>query len=227
MNVDQIRVFVRTQLDLDEEDLPNPLLDVYIRSGFEQIINIETRWPFYEQMWLGQTAVAGVMPLPAEVREIVSVIGPNGLMTKLDELHVERAFAPYSSSGGATAAQFWSQIGTNLYFWPGVPSPVNYDLRGFRQPTDWVSQGAGAEVDADTRLHLPLVWYCCAVAYAQQEDEVLEQTYMNRFRDEATRAAEAVMRVWTGQPKILNAYRSPAGEYQPVRPPVVFNVPGP
>ena len=75
---------------------------------------------------------------------------------------------------------------------------------GFRKPSDWIAGGASSDVDADERLHLPIAWYACSVGYAQQEDEVLEVTYQNRFRESVSIVQAAIMRPWTGGPKILN-----------------------
>ena len=71
---------------------------------------------------------------------------------------------------------------------PRVPGTVGLGRR----------QGASAEVDADIRLHLPIVWYACSLGYAQQEDEVLEATYMNRYHEAVQIAHDSVMRPWTG-----------------------------
>ena len=51
MNLQELRDYVRTQLDVDEEELPNPLLDAYFSEGFERTIALEVRWPFYETRW--------------------------------------------------------------------------------------------------------------------------------------------------------------------------------
>jgi hypothetical protein len=81
---------------------------------------------------------------------------------------------------------------------------VTVTIRGYRAPNDWVSGGASSEVDADTRLHIPVAYYACALGYAQQEDEVLEATYMKRYAESVALAKDSVMRTWTAQPKILN-----------------------
>ena len=76
-----------------------------------------------------------------------------------------------------------------------------------------------AEVDADARLHLPICWYACSLGYAQQEDEVLEATYLNRFREAATIAHDSVMRPWSGQPKHPQLGALPPGRLRPTGPP--------
>jgi hypothetical protein len=221
MNLDEIRVAVRAQLDVDEEELPNPLIDLYARDGFEHIINTETRWPFYEQLWRDQVATDGLLTVPTDAREIVSIVGPNGRLERIDNMHVERL---YNQPIGSASAQFWSQLGPTIYLWPPPSGDWTVTLRGYRAPTDWVSQGAGAEVDADERLHLAIIWFCCSVAYAQQEDEVLEATYMQRFNDTAGIARDSIMRVWTGRPKQVNRYE-PISSSVTGQPTVILNVP--
>ena len=120
-----------------------------------------------------------------------------------DTRWIEDNFAGGTATG---TSRYWSQINRNMYIWP-KPSAASTPLyvRGFRRPLDWIASGASAEVDADQRLHIPVAYYACSMGYAQQEDEVLEATYMTRFRDAVTVAHAAVMRAWTGQPKILNS----------------------
>ena len=51
MNLQELRDYIRMQLDMDEEELPNALLDSYLSEGFLRTISQEVRWPFYEHRW--------------------------------------------------------------------------------------------------------------------------------------------------------------------------------
>jgi hypothetical protein len=219
MNLNDIRVFTRLQLDVDEEELANELIDVYVRDGYDRIINMETRWPFFEKRW-EVTALNGIALVPTDAREIESVVTSDGRLERIDQLHVERMY-PVNPTG--SRAQFWSQLASVITLHPAPSGDVVVSMRGYREPIDWVSLGAGADVDADIRLHLPIVWYVCSLAYAQQEDEVLEQTYANRFHEGATIAHASIMTAWSGEPKILNGMRAP--QYAPVRPALEFVLP--
>jgi hypothetical protein len=42
------------------------------------------------------------------------------------------------------------------------------------------------------------------LGYAQQEDEVLEATYLNRFKETVGQARDSIMRVWSGQPRQMS-----------------------
>lgn len=226
MNLNDIRVLTRLQLDVDEEELPNELIDLYTRDGYDRIIDMETRWPFFEKRW-NVVATNGTTTLPTDAREVESVTTSNGRIEHIDQLHVERGFPKDPMNPDATTSagspQFWSQLADSIELHPAIAGDLYLSLRGYRKPLDWVSLGAAAPVDADDRLHLPIIWYVCSVAYAQQEDEVLEQVYANRFHEGATIAHASIMRAWTGEPKILNGYSSP--RWQPTQPAVVFNVP--
>ena len=201
MNLNQIRLFVRTQLDLDETDLPDILLDTFVRDGYDHIINQERRWPFFESMWLLSTNTDGTATLPVDADVVESLMTEDGQRL----WHVDMRWAEDNYGGSTTTGSptYWSQLGRTIYLYPAPGDALALRARGYRMPTDWINQGASAEVDADIRLHIPVTYYACSMGYAQQEDEVLEQTYMNRFREATTLAKDAVMRSWTGSPKIM------------------------
>lgn len=140
------------------------------------------------------------MTLPVEAREITAVNGPYGPVRRLDQQEAENYFGsapPYSTP------QFWSRINRTMYLWPRPDASFAMTLRGYRAPSDWIAGGAGAEVDADVRLHLPIIYYACSLAYEQQEDEVLSATYMQRYRMRIERAHAAIMEPWESSPRIL------------------------
>ena len=209
MNLNQIRFFVRTQLDLDETDLPDVLLDAYVQDGYDHIINLERRWPFFETLW-DQIIVpaGGVFTLPVDVDVIESMMTYSGQRL----WHVDMRWAEDNVGLGAAGTPgYWGRVNRQVRLWPKPSSELTLRARGFRLPSAWIAAGASSEVDADVRLHLPICWYCCSVGYAQQEDEVLEATYMNRYREAVTLAHDAVMRPTRGNPKILNGMRYPTG----------------
>jgi hypothetical protein len=87
----------------------------------------------------------------------------------------------------------YSIWGNELFLWPAATytDPVNYRLRGYRYAPLWLD--VNQEPDCDPRLHLPLTHYAVALAYAQQEDEVLEATYMARWQADVEMAHRAIM----------------------------------
>ncbi len=203
MNLQGLRDAVRLQLDLDDEDLPNGLLDLYIREGFERSMQREQQWPFYAAEWAITTedGTENRFTLPAEVSGLVAISDAEGRPL----VHLGHSLA--SESFGSTdngSAVYFSIWGRQAYVWPRPTETVTYGLRGWRLPVDWVSLGATADVDADTRLHLPIIHYACSRSYAQQEDEILERTYLDSW-DRGVDAARAdIMRPQHSRPIIMN-----------------------
>ena len=81
-----------------------------------------------------------------------------------------------------------------------------YILRGYRKPLNWIGDGTNpaAVVDADERLHQLLVHYAIALAYAQQEDDVLEDVYMKRWQNNLNTHRHAIMQPSYSRPLVLS-----------------------
>jgi hypothetical protein len=228
VNLDDIRVMVRSQLDLDDTDLPDALLDGYVRDGYHHCIDMERRWPFFEMIWPAQVdAGADYVVLPPDAAEVDMVIGSDGRL--LDNVSFRWLVSSFNLAPGATtpgSPTYWYMIGNLLKLYPAQTEANDGALtfHGWRKPSDWIGDGVAAnEVDADDRLHLPIVWYCCSLGYAQQEDEVLEATYATRYHEALSIAHDSIMRPWTGSPKQVayTSYRSPST----FSPQLVFQLP--
>jgi len=201
MNLSEIRQAVRDQVEQDETDLPNDRLDGYIREGYERVIQMETRWPFFEQLWTASVAAEQVsFAIPSDAAIIVAIVTPDCRLRFVETRDGEDWFGFEPTSG--TVYQ-WSKLGTSIYLWPPPQSAVDMTLRGFRRPIDWIAAGAGTEVDADERLHWPIVNYALSRVYMQQEDDILSAIYLNDFREGVALARQAVMRPWRDETLVL------------------------
>ena len=209
MNLGELRAFVRAQMDVDEEELPNSLVDEYLQEAFDRTINTATRWPFYETIWdLTKAEDADTISLPTDCQtsDIMSFVEVGNLpLTMIDYGAAEMAF----SSNTVTVARpaYYSVWGNTIYLWPAATTGERtYKLRGYRKPTDWLGAGtdASAEVDADERLHKPLAHYAIAMAYAQQEDEVLEDVYMKRWQSHLNIVGRAITTPYHSRPLVMN-----------------------
>lgn len=194
--IDVLRNSVRTQTQTDPADLPDATIDWHLQQGFERTINVETRWPFYEQTWeLGLPAGATTITLPGDVNR-------SGVMALTD---IANNFRLYYV-GGEWADDHYAgpQVGTTwpiqftiwgdeiaLFPTPSTSADMSYRLRGYRRPLVWLTPGN--EPDCDQRLHLPLIHYAIALAYAQQEDDTLEAVYMDRWQRDVEIAHAGIM----------------------------------
>lgn len=182
MNLETLREYIRMQLDMDAEELPNAMLDAYLSEAYSRMISMENAWPFFEQRWevarVGDPDVA--LPADCDPAGIYSVIDADSGM-RLVQVSNEQAEDNFAHIATVTVPVYYSIWGGLLRMWPDPGIDRALHLRGYRYPINWMAGGAGAEVDADPRLHISLAHYAIALSYAQQEDEVLEDTYMKRF----------------------------------------------
>ena len=192
MNLQQMRDLVRTQLDLDDTDLPDPLLDAYIQEGYDRVLELEQRWPFFEMRWTMDVPANGESLMPEDSRFIEMLVTPNGRILP----RVPARLAVMSFPPGQTGSPVcWTRINRSVVVLPGPGEAIVLTVLGYRMGSDWIGiVGASGECDCDRRLHIPICWYAASAAYAQQEDEVLEATYMNRFKEGAAQARDAIMR---------------------------------
>lgn len=202
MNLSELRDAVRTQLDIDEDDLANSTLDMYIREGYNRTIQLERRWPFFESSW-SVTSSGASIAVPSTLAGIASVVDTDENI-RLVQIGSELAEDKFYGEVGNGFPQYFSWWGSTITLYPTPNENRDYTIRGWRKPTDWVTSGAATEVDADERLHLPLFHYACSLAYAQLEDTELENTYMRRWAATAEQAHEDIMRPQHHEPLVFN-----------------------
>jgi hypothetical protein len=212
MNLSDIREKVRAITDLDTTDLPNALLDMYAKDGFERMIALERRWPFYQKSYSLSTvanqreyAVSSIGT--GDVQEITSVVDTTNGGQRLTLIAHEDAEAVWNGSSDLTGRPLhFSLWEGNLHLWPKPNAVYALSLRGFRKSVDWTANTT-TQIDADSRLHQAIVYYVVAQSYQLQEDIELATFYRNSF-DEAVRlVASDIMRPSSHRPLILSGSR--------------------
>lgn len=182
MDLQAIRNFVRTHMDLDVEDLPDDLLDTFAREATHKVERAEKRWPFYAVNYTFTTE-AGVgsydlsVITPGDLRQISAVLIDQRVLTYVGPDEADRRQS-LQATGQPTS---WSQWGNTIDLHPSPSDVYTLSVRGYRAPIDWVSQGAGAEPDMDSDLHMTVATWVLARAYAQQEDTELSTYFAQSF----------------------------------------------
>ena len=189
---------VRAQTETDESELADSRINEFLEEAFNRTIAGENSWPFYEETWtLTQLVGESTLALPSDCNQpgIVSLfdLTDNRRLEMIDYGTAEDFYlGVVTSVAGPIQYSLW---GGEIQLWPATEFTATreYRLRGFRRAAAWSSLGAGSEPDCDERLHLPLLHYAVALAYAQQEDEVLEANYMARWQRDVEMARQAIM----------------------------------
>ena len=204
---------------MDEEELPNALLDSYLSEAFLRTISMENHWPFYESRWT-VTALDENITLPTDV-------DPSGIASLVDLSNGYRLVQIAAEVAEDNFVGLWTTSSNPMYYtiYGGTlvvaPDPPDdftrtYSLRGQRLPTNWTALGAAAEPDCDVRLHQLLAHYAIALCYAQQEDEVLEDVYMKRWQASFVAAHSAICQPRHHSPLVLNGGLVRGVAYNPV-----------
>ena len=222
LSLQEIRDYVRLHLDLEEDDLPDQVLDVFIRDGSKRIERAEPRWPYFE------TAV--------ELAQSASTVAKNTISADLDQITAIRysdssawpplvwighdAFSDQQASRPSATGRplYFSEWGGIVYFFPAPDVAYNIEVQGYRKATDWVAAGAGAEPDLPDELHNTVATWALARAYLQQEDPELGAVYERQFSDELNEFRRRLVITPHNQPLVLNGGAAPSPVQRLVRP---------
>lgn len=204
MDLQAIRDLVRSHLDLELEDLPDPLLDAFAREGSHRIEQAERYWPFYQQVFtyaIGQNEVSTPLTtIHADLTEIAGVVRDDGSSLRfVGPREFERRQLPEQSG----TVSFFTQWGETVFWGPIPAEATNVSIRGYRRANDWVADGAGGVPDMPVELHNTIFLWALAKAYAQQEDTELSSTYERMFNDELNLYRRRFTQMNSTQPIVL------------------------
>ena len=103
MNLTQIRSKIREIVDLDTQDVSDTLLNMYIKDGFDRIIALERRWPFYQKTFTlstvpGERSYAINTIGDGNLREITSIVDTSTVGNRLEYISYDDAEAVWVGS---------------------------------------------------------------------------------------------------------------------------------
>jgi hypothetical protein len=208
VDVSTLRTFIRNHLEVDDEELPDILLNPYLQDAFERTVALDNRWPRNENFWqLSKVSGSQNISLPPSVlvSGIVSVTA-HSMNRRLTYITYENAEDLFTQNTVVAIGDpvYWSAWGREMQLWPNPGLDVSYDLtvRGYRQPV-W-DEAASTIPDIDPRLHPALAYYAMALSYAAQEDEILEGVYLARWDRDTKALMGAIMDPPRHRPLVLN-----------------------
>lgn len=226
MDLGAMRSFIRAWIDVDQEDLPDGLLDPLLDEAASRIADAGPRWPWLRDSWtvtVGPDSTQGVpITSGAAVGEVL-VVRPADPTTN--------AITAYTFVDHDTALRtYWSGEASNwslatvagqptLFLWPLPSVSTTLVLDGFRaMRTAWTAGGSGAEPDCPAEFHDLIRTYGLSGAYLQQDDGENAGIWMQKFETGLASRLAAVMRAPAAPPLVLNGAPSAA----PSRPPSVW-----
>ena len=196
MTATQLRQTVRDITDLDADDLPDSLIDLYVRDGYYRILDLEKRWDFLEKSFTfntvqGQRAylISGLTADP--ISQIVSVVDNTGVGSRLDMVGYDMAEVTYNGSYDTNGDPLFYAIWEgNIHLFPKPNNVRTLTCRGYREPVDW--QTSGGAIDASPSLHFPLVYYAVSRVYQRLEDAQMATIYKTAFDEGVSLARQNI-----------------------------------
>lgn len=180
--VEQFRSLIRDTLLLDSTDLPNGILDEWIRDGATRAQTRRQQWPFFEKNWSFTTQANKSIYTLAEAKgvstydiaEIRQVRGPSWELRWQDITTRDRLRSKDSNSAGSP--KYWSQWSNgDLILDPTPVAAETFDIRGYQLPKDWVA--ANETSDMPKEFDTVILNWAIGRAYAQQDEPQMAVYY--------------------------------------------------
>lgn len=187
------RSYIREHLDLDSSDLPDTLVDEFIRDGAILVQYHRTQWPWHETQWtLPVVAGTQTYDLQADavhsgsflVSELRQVRDPDGNKLTLAEHDIARG-----DDGVGTPVEY-RLFGDQLTLDVEPSASGTYVLVGYRQPVDWVADGAAATPDTPSTFDGVIRKWALGNAYAHQEEGATASFWMDSASFELERLSK-------------------------------------
>lgn len=218
ITLQQIRDQVRDTVELDETDIPNSVLDLFIREGFDRIVHDQRRWSFYEDDFSFTTTPGqGSYPLAsidATLDTVEGVEHPSWMCLPISHQLVQGQYAGSQVTGTPTNFSMWND---KLFLWPTPANPIVVSVRGYRKPTDWIAQGSGASPDCPEEFHPLIVVWALHRTYMQQDDMQMGQTLRSMFGEQLKVLSDDYTRPLVAEPSIVGATHGTAFSMLPPR----------
>lgn len=198
MTATELRNTVRQIVDLDTDDLPDSLLNMYIRDGYYRILDLEKRFPWLETSFNFVTTsgvrtyvISGFTADP--ISQVVSIVDNNGIGARLQMIGYDEGEATYVGSYDiAGDPLFYAVWNDRIHLYPKPSNSRVLTCRGYREPRDWI--GLNDTVDAHPSLHFPLVYYAVSRVYQQIEDTAMSAVYKQSFDEGVSLAVKNIQK---------------------------------
>lgn len=224
LTVQSFRDYVRAFIDVGPTDIQDSLIDFWTQEGYDDLIGLDVRWPFFEvggqdngtTYSLTTVAAQQVYPLTnvevaghtakasMDPKRIIAVQGPHWELPYASQTDLESVFTP--SVNVSSEPERWSIWGeTGITLWPVPNAAFTVNIRGYRNPVDWMSEGAGSMVDAPTDFHTALQQYVLSNAWSQQSDPQQAAYWMQNYLAAQMRLRKKYIRAPMAQNLVLNS----------------------
>jgi len=208
MSLTDVRLMVRNISDLDTTDLPNSVLDDFVKEAFQRIIVLERRWPKYQESYTFNTVAnqrAYTISTIGDIREVISLVDTSTSGNRLTMIAYDDAEEIWLGATDTASRPFFFALWDgqlHLYAKPDLVYPIT--VRAYRNPVyTWLTTITDP-IDCDEWFHILLVYFVLSRVYQRQEDPELSQMYLKSFEEGVAMARRDLMKSPSARPILLS-----------------------
>lgn len=182
MDLQYVRDYVRDYLDLTSEDLSDRLIDRWAAEGTRVVGRSARRFPHYRDT-VFLDLVEGQTEYEVALKDVLAAdcvdVGP---LAYMDDAEAEALF--WRQGTPLTGKpQVFSRWGVVFRVWPQPDADYRLVIRGYRVPTDLLTDddGATAVPDVPTDFHECVLEWVMHKAYLHEDDPELAAVHKTTF----------------------------------------------
>jgi len=211
MSLTDVRLMVRNISDLDTTDLPNSVLDDFVKEAFQRIIVLERRWPKYQETYTFNTVVNQrpyTISTIGDIREVISLVDTTTSGSRLTMIPYDNAEEIWLGNTDVASRPYFYALWDgqlHLYAKPDAVYPIT--VRAYRNPVYTWLTSITQTIDCDEWFHILLVYFVLSRVYQRQEDPELSQMYLKSFEEGVAMARRDLMKTPSARPMLLSGGR--------------------
>lgn len=211
MSLTDVRLMVRNISDLDTTDLPNSVLDDFVKEAFQRIIVLERRWPKYQETYTFNTVVnqrAYTIATIGDIREVISLVDTSTSGSRLTMIPYDNAEEIWlGNTDTPSRPYFYALWDSALHLYAKPDAVYSITVRAYRNPLyTWLTTITDP-IDCDEWFHILLVYFVLSRVYQRQEDPELSQMYLKSFEEGVAMARRDLMKTPSARPLLLSGGR--------------------
>lgn len=211
MSLTDVRLMVRNISDLDTTDLPNSVLDDFVKEAFQRIIVLERRWPKYQETYTFNTVAnqrAYTIATIGDIREVISLVDTSTSGSRLTMIPYDNAEEIWlGNTDVASRPYFYALWDSALHLYAKPDAVYSITVRAYRNPLyTWLTTITNP-IDCDEWFHILLVYFVLSRVYQRQEDPELSQMYLKSFEEGVAMARRDLMKTPSARPMLLSGGR--------------------
>ena len=222
-----------SELDIgigDEVDINQTLVLQFIKEGYQRVISLYDRWPWFQSIYTFNTVnnqrgystgftltntSSTAITTPAagrsfsDIAQIINLVnntnGGNELIY-IDQFKAESIWVGTSDQSDIPA--YWSLWAGQVNLWPKPNDVYAITMRGYRVPSLAWLDNLGANsieyVDLDTEFHMMLINFVMMRIFQYQEDPEMAAVYQRHFQEGVAIAQQNLAAPNSNQPLIMS-----------------------